>query len=372
MTPAAPRPPRPTTRRRALTPVAVALCLALAGAGCSSSKAATEPGATRGTTITLMTHDDVAASKPVLQDFTRRTGITVKVLKAGDAGRAVNQAILTKSHPLADAFYGVDNTFLSRALDAGIFVPYRSPELGTVPARFQLDDRHRVTPIDYGDVCVNDDLAYFASRHLAPPSTLDDLADPRYKNMLVVENPADSSPGLAFVLATIARYGTAHWLDYWKRLRANGVKTVSSWDDAYSGAFSGSGAGKQAGGDRPLVVSYASSPPAEVYYASPHPKTSPIGTLLGTCFRQVEFAGVLRGTHKQAAAEQLIDFMLSAEFQEDMPLQMFVFPVRDGATLPPLFTEFAQVAPQPYTLPASEISRQRSTWIREWTDAVLH
>jgi thiamine transport system substrate-binding protein len=362
-------PNRPARRARAL---AVAVSLLLVAAACASSKpAATSGPGSHPTTITLMTHDDFATSKGLLESFTRETGITVKVLKAGDAGRAVNQAILTKAHPLADAFYGVDNTFLSRALDAGIFVPYTSPELTRVPARFQLDPEHRVTPVDYGDVCVNDDLGYFTSHHLPLPVTLDDLAKPEYKNLLVVENPADSSPGLAFVLATIARYGTDHWLDYWKKLRANGVKVVSSWDDAYDGAFSGSGAGKQAGGDRALVVSYASSPPAEVYGTDPQPSTAPIGTLLDTCFRQVEFVGVLRGTHKAAAAHQLIDFMLSAKFQEDMPLNMYVFPVREGATLPPVFARFAQVAPQPFDVPPAQIGRERALWIRQWTDTVL-
>ncbi len=358
--------------KRSTAAIAVLATVTALVASCGSS-GGTQAAASgqHTTTITLMTHDDFATSKDLLPSWTRQTGIKVKVLKAGDAGRAVNQAILTKNKPLADAFFGVDNTFLSRALDAGIFVPYKAAGLADVPAEFQLDPQHRVTPIDYGDVCINDDKAYFADHHLAVPQTLDDLADPRYKNLLVVENPADSSPGLAFVLATIARYGTSHWLDYWKRLKDNGVKVVSTWDDAYDGSFSGSGAGRKAGGDRPLVVSYASSPPAEVYYASPQPATSPIGTLLGTCFRQVEFAGVLKGTHKQAAAEKLIDFMISARFQEDVPLNMFVFPVRTGTPLPAVFTKFAQLAPNPYRLPPAEIGRNRDAWIKAWTDTVL-
>jgi thiamine transport system substrate-binding protein len=362
---------RSNVRRATLLLTVALLCAAVGACGSSSGGAKAAPGSRHPVTIKLMTHDFFATSNGLLDSFTRRTGITVKVIKSGDAGRAVNQAILTKDHPLADAFYGIDNTFLSRALDAGIFLPYTSPELSQVPTQFQIDPKHRVTPIDYGDVCVNDDVGYFRDHHLAPPSTIDDLADPRYKNLLVVENPADSSPGLAFVLATIARYGTNHWTDYWKRLKDNGVKVVSSWDQAYSAAFSGSGAGRLAGGDRPLVVSYASSPPAEVFGAQTQPATSPIGTLLNTCFRQVELAGVLRGTHQQAAASALIDFMLSTTFQQDMPLNMFVFPVRRGTPLPDVFTRFAQVAPHPFLLPPSQISRNRDTWIRQWTDTVL-
>ncbi len=359
-------------RRRAAVIATVALVTASLAA-CDSSSGGTKPASRsrRAVTITLMTHDFFATSPGVLDSFTRRTGITVKVLKSGDAGRAVNQAILTKDHPLADAFYGIDNTFLSRGLDAGIFVPYTSPPLSEVPAQFQLDSKHRVTPVDYGDVCVNDDLAYFQSHHLAPPRTIDDLADPQYKNLLVMENPADSSPGLAFVLATIARFGPTHWLDYWKRLKANGLTVVSSWDQAYSQAFSGSSAGRQAGGTKPLVVSYASSPPAEVVGVNPPPTSAPIGTLLDTCFRQVEFAGVLRGTHHRAEAAALVDFMLSREFQQDMPLNMYVFPVRRDTPLPDVFVRFAQVAPHPFQLPPGEIGRNRDTWIGKWTNTVL-
>jgi thiamine transport system substrate-binding protein len=361
----------PTVRRAALLATAALVAASLAACSSSSGSAKPKTPSLSPTTITLMTHDFFATSNGLLESFTQRTGITVKVLKSGDAGRAVNQAILTKDHSLADVFYGIDNTFLSRALDAGIFVPYTSPELSQVPTQFQLDANHRVTPIDYGDVCINDDVSFFQARRLPAPRTIDDLADPQYKNQLVMENPADSSPGLAFMLATIARFGTNHWLDYWKRLKANGVKIVSSWDQAYSSEFSGSGAGHQAGGTRPLVVSYASSPPAEVVNVQPQPPRSPIGTLLDTCFRQVEFAGILRGTPHRAAAEALVDFMVSAPFQEDMPLNMFVFPVRRSTPLPDVFTRFAAIAPHPFQLPAGEIGRNRDAWIREWTNTVL-
>src|SRR5258708_1943664 len=105
------------------------------------------------TTITLVTHDAFLASKSVLRDFTRQTGITVRILRAGDAGAALSQVILTKDHPLGDVFYGIDNTFLTRALKAGVFEAYRSPELSHVSATYVLDAQHRVTPIDRADVC---------------------------------------------------------------------------------------------------------------------------------------------------------------------------------------------------------------------------
>jgi thiamine transport system substrate-binding protein len=293
--------------------------------------------------------------------------VTVKVLPSGDAGAAVNQAILTKSNPLGDVFFGVDNTLLSRALDEGIFVRYTSPELDTVPKGLQLDSKHRVTPVDTGDVCVNYDKKYFSDKGLTVPRSIEDLAEPEYKGLFVVENPATSSPGLAFLLATVAKFGTNGWRDYWSRLRSNDVKVVDGWEQAYNTEFSGS-AGK---GNYPLVVSYASSPPAEVVNADPKPAEAPTGALLDTCFRQIEFAGILKGTKHEKAAKQFVDFMLSQRFQEDMPLQMFVFPVREGVNLPPEFTKFAELAPKPLALPTREIARNRDTWISEWTDTVL-
>jgi thiamine transport system substrate-binding protein len=350
--------------RRPFLVSVVAAVVVLAGAGVVAPPSVAAP---KPTTITLVTHDAFAVSKPVLRAFERQSGITVKILQAGDAGAALNQVILTKSNPIGDAFFGVDNTFLTRALDAGVFAKYAPAALKTVPAEYQLDASHRLTPIDHGDVCINYDKVWFAQHQLAVPKTLGDLTKPAYKGRLVVENPATSSPGLAFQLATIARYGQGGWRAYWSKLRANGVKVDDSWDSAYDGDFS-QGANH---GTYPLVVSYASSPPAAVYYTKPQPKTSPIGTMLDSCFRQVEFAGVLKGSAHTAAARKLVDFMLSTRFQEDIPLQMFVFPAREGTKLPTLFSKFAQVAPKPLSLPTGDIGAHRDTWIEQWTDTVL-
>ncbi len=357
-----------TPHRRRLLGTALAFGLASSLALGVVATAVPDAHAASTTTITLMTHDSFAVSKAVLAAFTKQTGVSVKILQAGDAGAALNQAILTKSHPLGDAFFGVDNTFLSRALDSGIFEAYTPAALGDVPAQYQLDSTHHLTPIDHGDVCINYDKPWFAKRKLAVPATLGDLTRPAYKGLLVVENPATSSPGLAFQLATIARFGTNGWHDYWTKLRQNDVKVDDGWESAYDGDFT-QGAN---GGTYPLVVSYASSPPAAVYYSKPQPKTSPVGTMLDSCFRQVEFAGVLRGTQHVRAARKLVDFMLSSKFQEDVPLQMFVFPVRDGTKLPTVFSKFAQVAPKPLSLPAKTIGAHRDQWIEQWTSTVLH
>ncbi|GAA3078483.1 thiamine ABC transporter substrate-binding protein [Streptomyces roseofulvus] len=350
---------------------AVALAAALGVtslAACSTEDvrgAAGKTGTPAPKTVTLVSHDSFNASKEVLAEFTKRTGFTVKVLKAGDAGEAVNKEILTKGSPQGDVFFGVDNTLLSRAVDNGIFVAYEAKGADRIPDTFKLDER--VTPIDTGDICVNYDKKYFADKKLAPPQTFDDLAKPEYKDLLVVENPERSSPGLGFLLGTVAKYGDEGWQDYWSKLKANGVKTVDSWELAYNQEFSGSAGGKEAKGDRPLVVSYASSPPVEVLYAEPQPKEAPTGVSTGTCFRQIEFAGLLNGAKNPEGGKALIDFLVSKTFQDDMPLQMFVNPVAKDAALPELFTRHGVVIEKPETMAPEKIAEKREAWIQQWS-----
>ncbi len=322
------------------------------------------------TVVTLVTHDSFAIGEEVLAEFMAATGIRVEILQIGDAGETLNKAILSRGNPLGDVLFGVDNTFLGRALANDIFLPYESPMLEQVPEHFQLDAEHRVTPIDYGDVCLNYDVAWFAEQELELPESLAALTEPEYRGLLVVENPATSSPGLAFMLATIGVFGTegeTTWLDYWRELVENEVRVVSGWESAYWGEFSISG------GEYPLVVSYASSPPVEVFFMEETPEVAPTGAIVAdnTCFRQIEFAGVLAGSEQVAAAQQLIDFMLGTSFQEDIPLQMFVFPVNAEAELPEVFVEYAEVAEVPAVVAPEEIDAMREEWIQAWTETVL-
>jgi thiamine transport system substrate-binding protein len=334
--------------------------LVLAAAGCGGSDA-------KPTDVVLVTHDSFAVSNDVKQAFEDESGLKLRILKAGDAGEVVTRALLTAGNPEGDVLFGIDNNLLTRALEGDVFDPYESPELGKVDPSLVLDPEHRVTPIDHGEVCLNYDKAWFASHGVPPPRDLVDVTLPRYRNLLVVENAATSTPGLAFMLATIARFGD-RWHGYWRKLRANGVLVVDGWEEAYTARFSGA-AGSH--GSRPIVVSYASSPPAEVVFRDPRPKEAPTGVVEDSCFRQIEFAGVLRGAHNEEGAHELIDFMLSTRFQEDIPLQMFVFPSRADAALPPEFVRFAVVPKHPLELAPAEIEANRERWVDEWTDIVV-
>ena len=245
-------------------------------------------GEERPTEVVLVTHDSFAISKPVRRAFEEESGYTLRILKAGDAGEIVTRALLTAGDPEGDVLFGVDNNLLQRALDGDVFEPYESPDLAAVDPALRLDPEHRATPIDRGDVCLNYDRRWFAERGIPPPTSLADLTQPRYEGLLVVQNPATSTPGLAFLLATVAELGDG-WRDYWRRLRANRVLVTDGWEDAYYGRFSGSSGGT---GNRPIVVSYASSPPAEVIFRDPRPSEAPTGVVEASCFRQVELAGV--------------------------------------------------------------------------------
>lgn len=318
----------------------------------------------RGTTVTLATHDSFATSDGIFDSFTKATGIEVEVVSVGDAGTLVSQSILTAGKPVADVLYGIDTTFLCRGTRAGLFVPYASPTLADVDDRYEVAEADLATPVDVGDVCLN----YSKSAYPDPadaPQGLDDLTDERFADQFVTENPESSSPGLAFLLATIAQYGEDGWEDYWTDLRANGVQVTSGWSEAYEEAFG------HGDGERSVVTSYATSPVADVAYADPPRDEANIGVVADACFRQVEFAGILRGTKQPEAAALLIDHLLSPTFQEDIPLNMFVEPVNKEAEVPEVFEAHRTVIDEPLTLTPAEIEAGRDAWTARWTEIVL-
>jgi len=329
-----------------------------------------QPTAVEPRELRVMTYSSFDISEEVIAQFEEAHNARLSFLDAGDTGQMVSQAILSKDNPQADVLYGIDNTFLSRALEAGIFEPYRPAALDHIPDTLELDPEYRVVPVDYGDVCLNYDRAYFEDNALPIPQALDDLTALQYRGLLVVENPASSSPGLAFLLTTVAAFGEDGYLDFWTRLRDNDVLVVDSWDTAYYSEFSG---GAYSEGTRPLVVSYATSPAAEVYFSETPIDTPPTGAITGpgTCFRQIEFVGILRNARNRDLAEAFVEFVLSDTFQSDIPLHMWVFPASETATLPDVFVTHAVEAKEPAVVSAEAIEQNREAWIQAWTDVVL-
>lgn len=364
-----------TTPRSTLAATVLVLLAAACGGGTSSATTTTagtsatpttaimEPGPSK---VVVMTHDSFAISDETLAVFTEQTGIAVELLPSADAGTMVSQAVLTKDNPVADVIYGFDTTFLSRVLEEDLLVTYTSANADALDPSLFLDTTGRATPVDFSDVCLNVDKAAFTDT--PPPATLSDLTKPAFRSMTVVENPTTSSPGLAFLLATIEIFGEEGgytWKDYWADLIDNDVSIAAGWSEAYFGEFSAA-----SDGTRPIVVSYASSPPAEVIFASEPLDEAPTAVVTEGCFRQIEFVGVVNGAARPTAAEAFIDFMTGVLFQEDIPLNMFVFPANTDASLPPEFVEYTTLPPNPVTMDQDRIAKNRERWLDEWLELV--
>lgn len=360
---------RPIARRRSAA-LGASLTLAAALTGCGSGDGSPDAGDdTEPVTLTLLAHESFTPSDGIFGSFTADTGIEVEIVTSADAGTLVSKAVLTAGNPEGDVLWGVDNTLLSRALDADVFRPHRSDATEAVPEELRaLAPGGEVTPVDTGQVCLNYDIAALGQRGVEPPQGFEDLVEPEYRGMLAVPSPATSSPGLAFLLATIAHFGDDGWQDWWSDLRANDLEVVDGWSQAYYGSFT------RAGGDRPLVVSYASSPPAEIVFADPplpEGSVAPTGVVTATCFQQVEFAGVLAGTDHPDEAGRLLDFLVGAEFQSDLPLTQFVDPVNPQALIPDVYADNVVRADDVLSLDPDVIAERRSDWLDEWTTVVL-
>jgi len=342
---------------------AAASILLLAGcAGAPAQPSPTTSAPTESGTLTVLTHDSFYLPEETLAGFEQASGYDVEYVAPGDGGTLVNQLILTKDAPLGDVVFGIDNTFAGRAISAGVLVPYTPAALPEGTDELAADGAGLLTPVDYGDVCLNADLGWFDAKGLAVPQTLDDLLRPEYANLLVVSNPASSTPGLAFLTATVAAKGEGY-LDYWRQLKANGVKVVPGWTEAYTVEFSGS-AGK---GSYPLVLSYASSPASELGEDG-KPRTA---NLAETCFRQVEYAGVVAGAQNEVGARAFVDWLLSPQVQAQIPENMWMYPVDGEAPLPEAWADFGTSVDDPWHVPADTIAANRDAWIREWTATVI-
>lgn len=344
-----------TTHRTRTAAAGVVATLALAACSATGSGGGGEQDAD---VLRVVTHDSFHLSEGLLADFEERTGYTVEHITPGDGGALVNQLVLTRDNPLGDVVYGIDNSFAARAVDEGVLQPYRSPDATETVMEDSL------TAVDFGDVCINVDHEWFREQGIPEPRTLEDLTDPAYADLLVVTNPATSSPGLSFLLATIGAFGEDGWEQYWRDLTANGVRVVEGWSDAYYVDFSGS----EGAGPRPLVLSYSSSPAAEVPEDGAAPRT---GALLETCFRQTEYAGVLTGAENVEGAQEFVDFLLSPTVQADIPGSMYMYPVLDGVALPPEWAAHAPVSPAPHEVEPQAISDNRDRWIETWTEIVV-
>ena len=313
--------------------------------------------------LRVLAHNSFSLPKPLLAQFETQSGVKLSVIKGGDSGELLNKLILTRAQPIADLVFGIDNAQYAKAQAANVIEAYAG---APTPGESAPTVGKGVVAIDYSYVALNYDKAAFAKSGLPLPKTLEDLTQPRYRDLLVVQNPATSSPGQAFLLATIAGLGEGAAFDWWARMRANGVKVSKGWSDAYYTEFS------KNGGTRPLVVSYATSPAAEVYYSKEKITESPTGVLFlkGGVFRQVEGVALIKGGLQREAAVRFIEFMRSPAVQEALQTSMWMFPAEPG--IPRAEVMRHAVEPASFDSLSSEaIAEKGADWVSRWTKVVL-
>jgi thiamine transport system substrate-binding protein len=290
--------------------------------------------------VTLVAHDSFAISDESIAEFEAASGFDLEIIRAGDAGSLTTRLVLTKDSPIADVVFGIDNTFKGVADENGII-------------------EGDPVAVAFGDVCFNYDRVWFEERKITPPASWRDLTRPEFNSLTVVSNPLSSSPGLAFLASTVAAFGEPGFEQYWRKLRDNGLRVAAGWEEAYFTEFSGS----SGNGDFPIVLSYCSSPAAEVREDG-KPQTV---AFLEEGFRQTEFIGVLSGTKNPEGAAALIEFLLGESFQNTMPELMYVYPMNPTATIPAEWAEFGPAARSTIGEDLS-ISTHREKWQTKWSE----
>lgn len=359
--------PKPSSRpTRHCLAVALTVC-ALVAASCAGNGSTDEAGGAdeAGDVVRVVTYEAFALPAAAAAAFEEATGASIEVVATGDANTMLSKALLSAGAPEGDVIFGVDNISAAEAANEDLLVQWRPDGADALSPELAPPDvvAASLTPIDTSEVCVNIDETYFADNALIAPSSFEDLADPAYRDLLSVQSPVTSSPGMAFLLGTVETYGEDGFIDYWDRLGANGVRVSPSWDDAYYGDYTVNE------GDRPLVVSYASSPPAEVVF-SEGARTEPASAVLEeTCVSQVEYAGVLEGAEQPELARELLEFMLADGWQSELPLTNFVYPVTDVA-LPEEFAKWAPRPPAPITVDTEAVAQSRDEWLEQWRNAM--
>lgn len=345
----------------ALTVLAGASLLVTACAPVAETDTGGGDGAAPSNAVTIVVHNSFP-NEEFAQLASEATGYEVSVVSAGDGGELTNQLVLTQGAPIADAFFGVDNNFASRLVAHEVVEPYRPAALAERAEQHLYDDAGSLVPITIGATCINIDPAWFAERDIVEPQSYEDLADARYEGLTVLLDPASSSTGASFLIGTVAEYGVDGFADYWSRLAANNPRLETGWSEAYNGHFT------QGGGDGtyPIVVSYSSSP---AWTLSADGSSSTTKALLDTCSSQIEYAGVLQGAQNPEGARAVIDFMLSADFQDTIAESMYMYPIDADRYVPEEWQEFAPMPDSANDMTPAEIGEGREAWLRTWAEA---
>lgn len=318
--------------------------------------------------LDVLVYDSYAVSEELVLRFEAANDVKLQFIEAGDGTELLNRAILTAEAPIADVIVGINSVLVNRALVNNLLESYESPYLSEIDAIYQTDPENRALPFNHGAVCINYDTEFFSTHELKVPTTLEELVDPVYSGMLAIENPISSTPGLAFMLMTIDVLGEDGYLFFWEDLLENGAEIVPDWSTAYYTNFTAGGGG----GYQPMVVSYDASPAAVPFYAEEPMDEAPTASILADdmCIEMIEYAGILKGSDQVELAQKFIDALLSAEWQSDLPAQMFVYPVNGTATIPELFETFAPQPVNPVRMDPAIVAVNYEKWLQAWAESI--
>ena len=324
-------------------------------------------GAFAQNTLTVLTYDSFAVSSDLVEAFEAENNVKLQFIEAGSGGEVIARAVLTKDEPIADVIIGFDYSQFGKVFSNDILEAYESPELANIPEIYRLDAQNRALPFNFGEICINYDKKYFAENGLEIPTSLDDLLKPEYNGLLVTQDPSASNTGIGFLIATIEKYGEDGFVDYWNGLIQNGLVIGNSWSSTYYTNFSAaSGSGEQ-----PMVVSYTTSPAAEFIYSETGDAPTDSLTSDGMCYRSIEFCGILKNSKNPELAQKFIDAFIGKEWQEDLPMQMFVYPVNELAELPEEFELYGKPAVNPVMPDPELVAEKHDEWVRIWAEEVL-
>lgn len=306
--------------------------------------------------LTVYTYSSFPVSlvENIKDHFLKKYQIKVDFRAFSDTGPIFNQLLQEKRKPQADLVIGLDNNYFIKAIGHDLFQSYKPKAAAKIRPELVFDPQYRMIPFDYGYVVFN----YDRERLGKVPKTHQDLLDPYYKGKIIIENPLTSSPGQVFLLTTIALYGEDGYLDYWRQLKKNLLTITPGWDEAY---------GMYTAGEAPLVLSYGTSPVYHFLYD----KTERYQALVldDAAYAQIEGMGIVKGAANPEGARQLVDYLLSPEFQSLIPESQFMYPVTTDAKLPESF-KVAAKAERFLNLPLDQVAAKLDRWLADWEKVI--
>ncbi len=311
-------------------------------------------GASQKLTVYTYSSFPVSLVDTIKNHFLKTYQTKVEFRSFSDTGPLFNELIQDKQAPQADLVIGLDNNYLNKAVEKDLFQPYKPKAAAKIRPELVFDPQYRMIPFDYGYVVFN----YDRERLGRVPKSHRDLLDPYYKGKIIIENPLTSSPGQVFLLTTIALYGETGYLDYWRQLKQNLLTITPGWDEAY---------GIYTAGEAPIVLSYGTSPVYHLLYDKTERYQAMV--LDEAAYAQIEGMSIVKGSVNLKGAQQLVEYLLSTEFQSLIPESQFMYPATIDAKLPASFRIAAQ-AKRILNLPTDQVAAKLDRWLADWEKAV--